>query len=74
MTVPFIAAMLAILMPVGPEVAVSKTSGPFCEMVLPTIMLSLKTTGGAPGTDAWLCIATPGSPLPIMVLSTTTLP
>src|SRR5580700_7509445 len=72
-TVPLMAAMLWILIPVGPEVAVSKTSAPFCEMMLPIILLLLKTTAGAPAGAAWLCIATPGNPLPMIVLLITTL-
>jgi len=52
MIFPFIGAMLATLIPVGPEVAVSSVSAPFWEMVFASTMLSLKTTGGAPGTEA----------------------
>src|ERR1700733_109630 len=70
-TVPLTGARLWILIPVGPDVAVSSTSAPFWEMVFPTITLSSKSTAGAPAGAAWLCIATPGSPLLMITLLTT---
>src|SRR5215472_16139468 len=64
-----------MLIPVVPGVNASAVSAALPEILLPTITLSFKLTGGAgAGAQAWLCIVTPGRPLSMIRLPITTFP